>query len=381
MTLSSAIQPVLRRHQTEIDAALRRVVMRVSNTAMRTKIARLQPYYSQIEYHLGWVNADFTPAASHPGKLLRPTLLLLAYEAAGAWGLTNETDEDEADIASSDHVARALPAAVAIELTHNFTLIHDDIEDGDTERRYRQTLWTLWGIPQAINTGDGLFALARLALWGVLDTGVDSSTAVRLAELLDRTCLTISEGQYLDISFEGHLDISVGMYIDMISRKTAALMRCAAEMGALLGTRDEMTLERLGSFGSAIGIAFQIRDDLLGVWASKAELGKTSAGDIYRRKKSLPILHALEQASESDQQFLRDLYTQEAAITDKQVEAVLAIFARTQTKAYCQSFLAEQCLQAHDALKSVPRSGSSVSTRALRDLEALVRFVEDATRE
>jgi geranylgeranyl diphosphate synthase type I len=374
----SSIQPVLLRHQVEIDAAIRRMVMRVSNTASHTKSARLQPYYGQIEYHMGWVNADFSPATSHPGKLLRPTLLLLAYEAAGAWGLA---DEDEANATNTDYLNRALPAAVAVELIHNFSLIHDDIEDRDTERRHRATLWKLWGIPQAINTGDGLFALARLALWGVLDAGVESVIAVRLGEVLDRSCLTLSEGQYLDINFEGNDDISVAMYVDMISRKTAALMRCAAEMGALLGTRDELTVDRLGSFGHAIGIAFQVRDDLLGIWASQDELGKTSAGDIYRRKKSLPILHALEHAGEDDQRFLLTLYTQETAITDEQVEAVLAIFARANTKAYCQRFLAEQCLLAQDALRSVPCSGGKVSTRALQDLEALIHFVEAAARE
>jgi geranylgeranyl diphosphate synthase, type I len=374
MMLSSTIQPVLQRYQAEIDAALRRTVMRVSNAATRPEIAPLQPFYGQIEYHLGWVDADFSPSTGHSGKLLRPTLLLLAYEASGAWRLADETT-------SSAYLRRAMPAAVAIELTHNFTLVHDDIEDGDTERHHRSTLWKLWGIPQAINTGDGLFALSRQALWGVLDEGVESAIAIRLGELLDHTCLTVSEGQYLDISFEGRLDISVAMYIDMISRKTAALMSCAAEMGALLGTRSQDTIDSLHSFAHAIGIAFQVRDDLLGIWASIAELGKTPAGDIYRRKKSLPILHALEQASERDQQLLHNIYTQEASITGEQVEAVLAIFARTQTKAYCQSFLAEQCRLAHDALTNVPRNGSGVATRALQDLEALVQFVENAARK
>ncbi len=375
MTLSPTTQPILLRHQAEIHAALRRTVMRVSNATTRTETAHLQPYYGQIEYHLGWVNADFSPSTGHSGKLLRPTLLLLAYEAAGAWGLA-----DEAGPANVDYLRRAIPAAVAIELTHNFTLIHDDIEDGDTERHHRTTLWKLWGISQAINTGDGLFALSRLALWGVLNEGVESAIAARLGELLDLACLTLAEGQYLDISFEGRQDISVAMYIDMISRKTAALLSCAAEMGALLGARDQEIIDRLRNFGHSIGIAFQVRDDLLGVWASTAELGKTPAGDIYRRKKSLPILHALEQARDPDQQFLRIVYAQEAPITGEQVEAMLAIFARTQTKAYCQRFLAEQCLLAREALANVPHSGSVVATRALEDLEALVRFVEDAAR-
>ena len=170
------------------------------------------------------------------------------------------------------------------------------------------------------------------------------------------------------------------MYIDMINRKTAALMRCAAEMGALLGTRDQEIVERLSSFGRAIGVAFQVRDDLLGIWASEAELGKTSAGDILRRKKSLPILHALEQAGEQDQLFLHNIYEQETPVTGEQVNAVLAIFARTHTRDYCREFLADQCRLAHEALAYVPRSESSIAARALDDLKTLIHFVEDASQ-
>src|SRR5437588_10092903 len=371
MALTSTLQLTLLRHQREIQEALQQAVMKARNTAIRSGAAELQAFYDQIQYHLGWVDASFSPVTSNAGKLLRPTLLLLAYEASGAWGMTNS---------HAGYLHRALPAAAAVELTHNFTLIHDDIEDGDAERRHRSTLWKLWGIPQAINTGDGLFALARLTLWGVLDEGVEGTIAAHLGAVLDEACLVLSEGQYLDISFEGRQDISVAAYVDTIGRKTAALMACAAEMGAMLGTRNQETIERLRSFGYAMGLAFQVRDDLLGVWATTAELGKTPAGDIYRRKKSLPILHALENASVHDQQFLREVYQQEKPITSEQVEEVLAIFARTQTKAYCCAFLAEQCRAAHEALASVPRLTSPVSSRAIDDLETLVHFVEEAAK-
>ncbi|MDQ2907001.1 MAG: polyprenyl synthetase family protein [Chloroflexota bacterium] len=366
MTLSPTIQTTLLRHQAEIQAALRLALEQASTAE------HLREYYGQIQYHLGWVDADFRPTSSNPGKLLRPTLLLLAYEAAGAWNLAGT-----ASAQNSEYLQRALPAAAAIELTHNFTLIHDDIEDGDAERRHRATLWKIWGIPQAINTGDGLFAFSRLVLWGVLAAGVEGAIAVRLGAALDRACLTISEGQYLDIGFETRQDISVSMYVDMISRKTAALMACAAEMGALLGTHEQDTIRRLRTFGEAMGIAFQVRDDLLGVWASTAELGKTPAGDVYRRKKSLPVLHALEHAQPDDQRYLRALYQQEAPISEQQVEAVLAIFARTQTKAYCRTFLAEHCRRAHEALAAVPRHANAVAERALNDMETLVHFVEE----
>lgn len=371
MILSSSIQSTLQRYQHLIDTALRKAIDQASNAST---IPALDAYYGQMRYHLGWVDTSLAPVSSNTGKLLRPILLLLAYEAAGAWGLANT------DLADTTHIQRALPVAVAIELIHNFTLIHDDIEDGDTERRHRPTLWKLWGIPQAINTGDGMFALSRQILWDTLDNGVESALAVRLGSIFDRTVQTIAEGQYLDLSFETRQDVSVAMYVDMIRRKTAALMSSAAEMGALLGTRDQETIDRLRAFGQTIGVAFQVRDDILGVWASTAELGKTVAGDIYRRKKSLPILHALEHASEQDQQVLRTLYQQEATITQEQLDTILSILEHTQTKNYCRKFLSEQCQFAYKALASVPHNNNLISTRAINDLEALVHFVEDAAK-
>lgn len=371
MVLSSTIQSTLLRYQQEIDAELRAAV---NKTAAHADTYALTPYYGLMQYHLGWVDANLSPIKGNSGKLLRPTLLLLAYEAAGAWGLAST------EATGTTYLRRAIPAAVAIELTHNFTLIHDDIEDGDSERRHRPTLWKLWDLPQALNAGDGMYALSRLVLWDVVDQGVELDIAVRLGALLDRSCLIISEGQYLDLSFESRQDISVGMYIDMIGRKTAALMACAAEMGARLGTRDDETIQRLRSFGEAIGIAFQVRDDVLGVWATTAELGKTPAGDIYRRKKSLPILHALEHASPEDQATLQAIYQQDAAVSAQQVEQVLAIMERTKTRAYCRAFLAQHCQLAHNALSSVPRLSGSVSARALDDLETLVHFVEEIAR-
>jgi geranylgeranyl diphosphate synthase type I len=375
MSFSATIQPTLQRYSEEIQRALREAVERIASADAAAPLALLEPYYGQMRYHLGWADADLKPTSVRTGKLLRPTLLLLSYEAAGAWNEeSNASDELR-------HLRRALPAAAAIELTHNFTLIHDDIEDEDSERHHRPTVWKLWGVPQAINVGDGMFALSRLALWDVLRVGVDSALAARLGALLDRTCLTIAEGQYLDMSFETQLEVSVSTYIEMIRRKTAALMACAAEMGARLATGNEETIIRLRNFGEAIGTAFQVRDDLLGVWASLAELGKTPAGDIYRRKKSLPILHALAQAQPADRQRLQECYTQSTALSEDQVETILAIFERTETRSYCRSFLAEQCRLARTALAAVPVQAAPVAARARRDLETLIDFVEAASRD
>src|SRR5690349_12425542 len=140
MALSATIQSTLLRHQKDIDRALRHAVLDVGeygDVAMATETP-LDPFYGQMQYHLGWVDTHFAPVANNPGKLLRPTLLLLAYEAAGAWKQTPTTPDD------TSYLRRALPAAAAVELTHNFTLMHDDIEDMDTERRHRPTLWHVW---------------------------------------------------------------------------------------------------------------------------------------------------------------------------------------------------------------------------------------------
>ncbi|GHO43050.1 polyprenyl synthetase family protein [Ktedonospora formicarum] len=365
MTVLSTLQATLLRHQQAIDSALLSAV-----NGLTEDTQALRAYYGQMRYHLGWVDSQLQPVRSATGKLLRPTLLLLAYEAAGAWGLTEQTE----------YLQRALPAAAAVELIHNFSLIHDDIVDGDTERHHRPTLWTIWGTSNGINSGDGMFALGRLALWGVLEQGVTADIAVKLGAILDQTCLVIAEGQYLDMSFEGHRDISTSMYIDMIRRKTAELMACAAELGARLGTSNEETIARLRSFGEAMGIAFQVRDDLLGVWASSEESGKTEAGDIYRRKQSLPILHAREHASDEDKATLIDIYQQQETLTKEQVDIVLAIMERTGTRAYCRQFLAQQSQLASTALASIPVLQGEVPTRALDDMRVMLEFIDAAAR-
>jgi geranylgeranyl diphosphate synthase type I len=371
------MQTTLSRYKQEILAALRHAIQQASDAAQLPREAGLPSFYGQMQYHLGWVDTHFSPVKINPGKLLRPTLLLLAYEAVNTWNPNDKTNgQVSSKLVPADYLRRALPAAAAIELTHNFTLIHDDIEDRDVERHHQPTLWSVWGIQYGINTGDGMFALARQALWDILDEGVEADIAVRLGAMLDQTCLVISEGQYLDISFESRQDISVSMYMDMIGRKTASLMGCAARMGAMLGTRDTETIRRLHSFGYTMGLAFQVRDDILGIWASAEETGKSVAGDIYRRKKSLPVLHAMEHANSLDQQFLQQVYAQTYPLTSEQVEEVLAIFARAETLEYCRAFLTKQCRLAHEALASVPHHTNPIAARALDDMETLVHFVE-----
>jgi geranylgeranyl diphosphate synthase type I len=371
MTMSHTINTVFQRFHQEILQELHRAFL-TQNTSLaeRVNYDTLSKIYGQMQYHLGWVDKQFRPADGHPGKLLRPKLLLLSYELAWAQGQTPSTNPFALSLQP------ALPAAAAVELAHNFTLLHDDIQDGDVERRHRPTVWSVWGIPQAILVGDALFTLARLHLWKVLDEGVDPTTALNLAKLFDTTLLKLTEGQYLDMSFEQLQQVSLSSYEEMINRKTATLMHCATEMGAKLGTHNQEIIEGLARFGHALGLAFQVRDDMLGVWATEAHLGKLPIGDIYRRKKSLPILHAFQYAQPYDQQAMAKMYNQETPITQEQAQEVLDIFVRTQTREYCNQFLAQHCQHARLALAQVATTRNTLATRAWTDLEAIIDFVE-----
>ena len=219
-----------------------------------------------VRYHLG-----LDGAGAPTGKRMRPLLGLLAYAS-----ITGDYD-------------RALPGAAAVELGHNFSLVHDDIEDGDRERRHRPTLWALHGIPQAINTGDTLFASSRIALHRLTELGFSDTNVLRLMRLYDETCLALCEGQYIDIWTSEHDDpMSVELYFDMIGRKTAALIAASIEAGAMLATEDEEVIARYRGFGWALGLAFQLNDDLLGIWGAETATGKAPT-DIARKKKTLPV--------------------------------------------------------------------------------------------
>ena len=233
-------------------------------------------HYQMMHYHMGWLDEAFQPGSFETGKRIRPMLCLLACEAVGG------------------DPATALPAAAAVEILHNFSLIHDDIEDGDKTRRHRPTVWKRWGVPQAINAGDGMFALAFTSLlnssgWGVADRAV-LAALTRFAAC----CAALTEGQHLDLRFEQQQSVAVADYLRMIEGKTASLVAASLSIGALLGGATRECDNALYRFGLHIGLAFQIRDDILGIWGDPALTGKAAGNDILRRKKSLPLLYALE---------------------------------------------------------------------------------------
>ena len=230
-------------------------------------------HYGMLRYHLGWADEALRPQNYPAGKRLRPMLCLIACEAVGG-----------------DPV-QALPAAAAIELLHNFSLIHDDIEDGDELRRHRPTLWKVWGAPQAINAGDAMFTLAFAAMQRLAGRGVSAPTTLEALAHFTRTCLELTEGQHLDMGFETRADVTVAEYMRMIQGKTAALVGASVAIGAIIGGATAAQIEALHRFGVASGLAFQIQDDILGIWGDPTITGKAAGNDLLRRKKSLPILH------------------------------------------------------------------------------------------
>ena len=235
-------------------------------------------FYTMMQYHMGWVDRSGKPAQSQGGKRIRPMLCLLVAAAQGG------------------RIEHARPAAAAIELIHNFSLLHDDIQDQSPTRRSRDTVWAIWGSPQAINSGDSLFALAHLAIPRLAPPDLPAEIQVDMLTTLDETSLELTRGQHLDISFETRAMVSVEEYMDMIRGKTAALISAAAEMGALAAGADEATRSHYLEFGRNLGMAFQIEDDILDIWGAPEHTGKQAAIDIYQRKKSLPVLFGLEKS-------------------------------------------------------------------------------------
>ncbi len=252
-----------------------------------------RPLYEMLAYHLGIDGSD-----GPRGKRIRPLLGALAYQSL-----------------TGDYKA-ALPGAAAVELGHNFSLVHDDIEDADTERRHRPTLWAIWGIPLAINAGDALFALSRLALYRLLTDGFSDRRVLELMKVYDETCLALCEGQYLDITFERRADVTVDAYLDMIGKKTAALLGASVRAGAILATDDDTIAEAYYRFGYALGMAFQIADDVKGTFWTSTESGKAEAGDVRKRKKTLPLVWALEHAPAADRERLNEIYHDGVRPTD-----------------------------------------------------------------
>jgi geranylgeranyl diphosphate synthase, type I len=307
----------------------------------------LQPFYGMMLYHLGL-------DAPRPGggKRMRPLICVLVYEALAG---------DASGI---------LPAAAALELLHNFTLIHDDIEDQDPTRHHRPTVWSVWGVPQAINTGDGMYAASRLAVQRLRDRGFPADRILDFAALIDQACVRVCEGQFLDISFESRTDVTVERYRAMAAKKTGALIAACSAGAGILATDDPQVRDALVRFGDEFGQAFQAYDDLLGIWATTERTGKLEMNDLVKRKKTLPVVMAFEKAPPRLKVELAALFEPPAPLPSENVERVREILDELDTRELLEREIAGHRSRALHTLRAIAAAGSAGEPLAL--LEQLV---------
>jgi geranylgeranyl diphosphate synthase type I len=307
----------------------------VVEPGLRAAVARLSPELRRVaEYHFGWIDVDGRPA-DHGGKGVRPALVVLSAEAVGA------------------PVAGAVPAAVALELVHNFSLVHDDVIDGDRERRHRPTVWALYGVGAAVVGGD---ALLTLAVDVVLDA--PGPHTLRALRRLTRATAEMIDGQVDDMAFETRRTVSVDECLAMEAKKTGALLACAASVGAAQAGAPDDVVEALASYGLNLGLSFQAIDDLLGIWGAPEVTGKPVGNDLRQRKKTLPVAIALaSRRPEADE--LADLLANGELHDDKVVRAAQLVEACGGREG--ADDIARRCLDAavaaldHDALVPAAR--------------------------
>lgn len=300
-----AVTSILAEYSVHTDNQMRKMI------ESRRRVGHL---YDMMKYHLGWIDNNFMVTRSNGGKHLRSTMCLLSCEAI-----------------CGDYT-KALPAAAGVELIHNFSLIHDDIEDGDEKRRHRDTVWKIWGIPQAINTGDAMDVIANISLLN-LDDSIKPRVMVDIMKLFNEMVIELCEGQYLDMDFQIRDNVTVDEYIKMISGKTAALIDASTAIGAMVATEDKQVINRFKIFGRKIGIAFQIQDDILGIWGNPATTGKSAKNDIRNKKKTLPVLYAMGVSPKKEE--LKRLYARDN-LTDEEISKIFNILTDAGALEYAQ---------------------------------------------
>jgi geranylgeranyl diphosphate synthase, type I len=301
-----------------MNAALDRELGRLSQKVGSSQSALLT---EMVQYHLG-----LRKSGDRPGKRLRANIALLTCEAFGR------------------RYADALWAAIAVELVHNFSLVFDDVQDHDELRRGRPSVWKVWGAGQAINAGAALEALVTRAVVDLLPPRDSDRTRPALA-LLSETMLALCRGQVLDLEFEQRVDVAVDEYLEMIGLKTGALFECAARLGGIAAGVGDAALDRAGKFGHHLGLAFQVIDDVLGVWGSSSQTGKPLGSDLKNGKKTLPTLVALKTGAAGNRRVLRSLLTR-AKFSAAEMETARAIITQSGAQAICRRQATEHLAEA-----------------------------------
>jgi geranylgeranyl diphosphate synthase type I len=283
------------------------------------------------------------------GKRLRPYMTIKACEAVG--GRTED----------------AVPFAAAVELLHNFTLVHDDVMDHDDLRRGKPTVHKVYGMPMAILAGDLLFAKVYDVITRNRPPGVSPERLLEGVEKITEATMILCQGQALDMSYPGASDVSVDDYIRMVGAKTGALFRACAQVGALAGGGSDEHVDALGSFAWNAGVAFQIEDDILGVTADEETLGKPVGSDLREGKKTLINIHALENATDEQRKRIdRALGVEDASHED--IEAAVETLDEVGSIAYARGVADEYVTRAFRTLDAIPE------TPAKDELKALVEY-------
>lgn len=285
--------PVLDSYRAEVDEELKAVLE-----------GRDVGLYHLLRYQLGWCDEEGRPTSGRGGKRFRPVLCLATCKALG-----------------KDY-HQALPAAAAVELVHNFSLVHDDIEDGSPSRHDRPAVWKVWGAAQAINVGDSMHALGRLALVRLQERRVPPEKVLWGTQLLDEASLRLCEGQFLDLAYQETAEVDMEAYLTMVKGKTAALISCAMQLGAIVADADGPVVDALGHCGTSLGIAFQIRDDLLDLRDAQCE--GSASEDLHAKKKTFPVVYALEKGTSVTARDLTRLY-QKGQLAEDDMWRVMAI--------------------------------------------------------
>jgi geranylgeranyl diphosphate synthase type I len=307
---------------------------------------RSAPLYGMMRHQLGWEGDRLAV----PGKYLRPALLLLTCQACGGdW-------------------RQAVPGAIAIELLHNFSLIHDDIQDESVLRRGRPTVWKRWSLAQAINAGDGMYALSRLTVLRLGDQGAPAERTFLAARMLDETCLALCEGQYADLAFQDRTDVTQAEYETMIGNKTAAMFRCSLEMGAIIAEGKGMRSDSLAAAGWEMGMAYQMRDDILDLWGGD-ETGKQAALDVRQGKKSLPVVYGLSRTATPEGRRLHQIYRQRS-LSGEEIQEVIRLLEVLDAPGYCMREAERHWRRGREHL-----DGSGLPTDSIRSLKEAGEFL------
>ncbi len=303
------------------------------------------PLRSLLRYHIGLEDEHGMPTSA-TGKFLRPSLVLFVAEQLGA------------------SLETALPSALGLELVHSFSLIHDDIQDRDRIRRGRPAVWTICGIEQAINAGDLMHAMA---------ISIALKPSPSAAGCLIQATQEMIEGQCGDLQFE-RLEVTADEYLAMIDRKTGALLRCAFALGGIAAGVNGHVRTELTGLGRAVGRAFQIKDDILGVWGEDDVLGKATGSDIRRRKKTLPVVLLFEHAEGEDNATLERLYggeeAPEAEIAEGDVAWVVGRLDDLDVRSACEAMVQRHLDEAIERLQKLPFSADARSR-----MEELIGFL------